>query len=111
VRDRPPFEARRLVAAPRLDDHVVGRLQHDALAGGEHVIVEIAAPRQPDAALQHGELAAGVFDAQRLAEDALDGAAGQCIELRIHHQSPVRGERPTRAPQASMMVLSRGSIQ
>jgi len=52
------------------------------------MVVEVAAPREPDAAAQHGELTAQPLDTTRLAEEHRVGSRPICIELRIHHESP-----------------------
>ncbi|HUG25004.1 hypothetical protein [Piscinibacter sp.] len=44
-------------ALPRLDDHRVGPLEDDALARFEHVVVGVAALRQPHAPAPDGQLA------------------------------------------------------
>jgi hypothetical protein len=101
-----PGEPRRLVVAPGLDHDVVARLKHEAFAGTEHMVVEVAAAGQPDATFEHGEFAGRALHAQRLPEDAFDGAAGTGIKLRIHHQSPIF----VRCPDSGSAGLNDGAF-
>jgi hypothetical protein len=60
------------------------------------VVAEVVVAGQPDAPLDHRELAAQVPELQRLAggnalHRAGRGPASVPIRLRIHHQSPVFG--------------------
>ncbi len=82
-----PVEHRRLVAPPLLDDRAVVRRQADALAGGQHVVVEIAAPRHPHPAVEHRQFPVDGIDAHGAAFGHDVGAA--CLKVRIHHESPV----------------------
>jgi len=107
---RPPIDDGRLVALPLLDDHAPGGLEHDALAGAEHMVVEVAAPREPDAAAAHDEFTTPVVDANRLAPTRLQGPGAAGIKLRFHHQSPVTADRLF-SRLATMIVGMRGRIQ
>jgi hypothetical protein len=77
-----------------LDHGGVGRLQHDALTGLEHMVFGVAAPRDPDLATAHRELAAQVVDPQGLPPERLKDCPLTCVELRFHHQSPVACQMP-----------------
>jgi hypothetical protein len=89
---------------PLLDHHRAGRLQHDAVTCLQHMVVEVAAPRQPDPAAANRELAAQVVDPQRLAPECVKDRPLICIELRFHHQSP--------APvMLSIIVVDQGLLQ
>jgi len=78
---------------PLLDHHAVGRLEHDALACADDVIVEVAGPRDPHATAAHGEFTAPMVDANRFAPARLQGPGTAGIKLRFHHQSPVAVDR------------------
>jgi len=59
------------------------------LPGIEHMVVEVAAARDPDPAAHHRQLAAPVIDSQRRTIAQPSNPATICIKLRFHHQSPV----------------------
>jgi len=80
---------RALAGLPRLDHHLVRRLEHQLLARAEHVVVEVALPGQPDAATDDRKLAGQAIDAHRLARVHDEGSGLACVQLRLHHQSPV----------------------
>jgi hypothetical protein len=65
------------------------------LPGVEHVVVDVATPRQPDAAVDHRQLAGPRADLQRpaaskLPHGAVRGLAAAKSTLHIHDESPIR---------------------
>jgi hypothetical protein len=58
-----------------------------ALAGIEHVVNRVTAPRQPYRALRDAHFAAGAAEAQRLPGRQSQGACPVRPESRFHHQS------------------------
>jgi hypothetical protein len=78
----PGFEQRRFVAC-----------QGDALAAFEHMVVSVAEACEPDAAVQHHQLAGpglGAHDlsAQQSVIACDNGLRGRETLLPVHHQSP-----------------------
>jgi hypothetical protein len=109
---RVPAHHQRFACVPGADHGVLGHAQAHALAGFDEVVAEVTVARQPDPALQHAQLAAepaqvhgvaGVDAKRRAACGAGRGAAKVPIELRIHHQSPVRN--------ITMIILATWKIQ
>jgi hypothetical protein len=80
---------RAFAGLPRFDHHLVRRLEHQPVAGVQHVVVEVALPGQPDAAADDRKLAGQAIDAHRFARMHDEGSGLACVQLRLHHQSPV----------------------
>jgi hypothetical protein len=84
---RPPRDLGGLLALPRLQHDRIGTPHHDALAGLQHVIVEVAPAREPHAAPRHHE-----FPGPAMEEHGLAPGHGKRrvvgIRLHFHHQSP-----------------------
>jgi hypothetical protein len=89
---------RPLAGLPRLDDHLVRRFQHQPFAGLEHVVVGVALAGQPDAAADDREFTGQAIDADGLAPVHDEGSGLACVQLRLHHQSPVCPSSPFAAP-------------
>jgi hypothetical protein len=107
---RLPVDDGRLVSLPLFDHHRIGGAQHDALASVEHMVLQLATAREPDATTQHAQFAAARVDAHRLPPVHPEGPAMKQLELRIHHQSP--GCRRMRLfRHASMIVPERPDFQ
>jgi hypothetical protein len=79
------------LAVGRFDHRVFADGEPHALAGFEDVVAEVVVARQPDAAIDHGEFAAETAEMCRVARVHLKRPAMECLELRIHHQSPALG--------------------
>jgi DNA transformation protein and related proteins len=65
--DRPPLHARCLVTLPGFDHRALGPADLHARTAFEHMVVEVAVAGQPDAAVEHRQLAGAVADEGRLA--------------------------------------------
>jgi len=74
---------------------VVGHQLH-RLPGFQHLVAEFAAARQPHAAAQNLEFTAPPSEAERplglLPQQTTIGLNLLQLKLRVHHQSPVRGD-------------------
>jgi hypothetical protein len=78
-----------------LDNDVLGRRRAPTLTRFQHVIGGVAIARQPDAAIDHGNLAGPRADADRLPCQKPQAAVPPgCAKvrklLRKHHQSPIQ---------------------
>jgi len=82
-----PGDRGAFTCVPRLDHDLVGRLQHEALAGFDDIVVQIALAGEPHAAAQDRKLASQALDLHRGIELQSGGA---CLgeKLRSHHESP-----------------------
>jgi hypothetical protein len=89
LRIRLPFQADRITTPPRFDQRVVAGLDAEPFAAAEHMIVRIAAARQPDPAFQHGQQPGRSAEAARpIARDVQHpGFEGGRFVVRFHHQS------------------------
>jgi len=90
---RPPGDERRPGVVDGGDERLSGRRHDDRLAEVDEVVVGVAGARQPDAPVEHLELAAGVAERQHAAAleqcevTATAPVMGRFV-LRIHHRSP-----------------------
>jgi hypothetical protein len=82
-------------------------VQQHAVAGIEHVIVEVAFAGDPDAAAHNRQFAAPVIDAQRRTIVQANNSATICIELRFHHESPDTGTTGIWLQRDSMIIHRR----
>jgi hypothetical protein len=89
---------RALAGLPRLDDDLVRRFQHQPFAGLQHMVVDVALAGQPDTAADDREFTGQAIDANRLAPLHDKGSGLACVQLRLHHQSPVCPCNPFAAP-------------
>jgi hypothetical protein len=103
-----PVDHRGLAALPGLDDGRVAGGQAHALAGLEHVVVRIAAARQPHAAAADNDIAGLVLNANRVAELHRQTPDRSCVKLRIHHQSPGSAAK---VPPHYASILTAGQAQ
>jgi hypothetical protein len=60
--DRPPLHDRSPVTLPGLDHRALGPVDRDARATAQHMVVRVAVAGQPDAAVEHGQLAGTLAD-------------------------------------------------
>jgi hypothetical protein len=88
--DRPPLHDRGLVTLPGLDHRALGPVDRDVCATAEHMVVRVTVARQPDAAIEHGQLAGTVADEGAAAGRQVQVTGCETVQsgLRIHHQSP-----------------------